>query len=162
MILPKQNRIRLARAVVALLAIASFSVSFAIPALHRCPKIGSISSEGANPAAFPSHCHRSGEGETDRHYSAATLQRAGFFASNRAEESRHDRASKNSQGHDHETCPICQGYLSLQNMTAGGSFFFLLSFATFVFSAIAPSSCFGVTAPILRARGPPSILSSSS
>ncbi|HBS04912.1 MAG TPA: hypothetical protein DEA96_08110 [Leptospiraceae bacterium] len=88
--------------IISQLVIASFLTANAVPALHYCPRIGSVPRNAHSLQESSRPCHSSEAIKSDAHSDREHIGPA--------------EGSTENPDHDHDVCPICQGYLSIQDL----------------------------------------------
>jgi len=128
------------RLLVSQVVLASILVAHAIPALHFCPEIGSISRHSHSPAREPCHGkeHREGVSHSD---SQSIVQ---------------EDDDATSPKHNHDLCPICQGYLTIQDLQQAESYALLIYSEKSVYPLPSPPISISEESVSYRARDPPS------
>ncbi|MEQ8353235.1 MAG: hypothetical protein RH862_17295 [Leptospiraceae bacterium] len=112
----KRGRLKDIQRSLALMAFIGFTGQFAIPELHECPRLQPSTGE-------TEHHNSSGTSrETNSQNPAHTAQANGTAKEVRATPPCHgsgaSNASDDGSNHEHESCPVCQGYITLGSILA--------------------------------------------
>ncbi|MEQ8351912.1 MAG: hypothetical protein RH862_10535 [Leptospiraceae bacterium] len=127
------------------LVLASFLVANAVPALHHCPEIGSVARNTQSSLDRPGDCHRTGS-------EAHQVQPAkpGTTSTNL------DKDANEEPVHDHGVCPVCQGYLSIQDLNKADFYALQIQSQKGGLAFASPPISIATDSIVSRARDPPS------
>ncbi len=109
----RKARIKDLKRSLALLALLGFAIQYPIPELHECPRLqpelASHPSGQTTPSSESSDSHKEKSHQNNHDGNTAVKAPTPPCHSNGASSTEHS----GDAGHQHESCPVCQGYLTL-------------------------------------------------